>query len=71
MNTNHQLTIDNAFPNRLVENSNAFFIRLGADSANNLDFSSGNGINNGNAETYMNVGEAMRQAMVELLSVKK
>ena len=31
---------------------------------------SGNGHYNGNAETYMNVGEAMGQAMVELLQSK-
>ncbi len=32
---------------------------------------SGNGHSNGNAETYMDVGEAMGQAMVELLQNPK
>ena len=41
--------IDNAFLNRLAENSNAFAVAIGAADSNNLDFSSSTGANLPNA----------------------
>ena len=44
--------IDNAFLNRVVENDNASFVRLGVNSNEDLDFSSSTGANLPNAALY-------------------